>query len=142
MTMPDYQLAETVLSREVARLENLAGLKDLRDIFVNIGSLQNATTEAQARFEAARAAEVEAQADLEKIHQQVADAKAAAASEIADAQAAADAVLTRAKVAAAAIVAGAEAKASQIISDAEARTSETNRRAAVLADALKAAGAA
>jgi hypothetical protein len=139
MTTPiNYQDAEGALSRELVRLDSLT---TLRDALREVGSMQQSADEAGKRLEAARAAEAEAQADLEKIQQRVDDAKAAADVEIATAQAAGDAELTRAKNAAAAIIAGAEAKAAKIVADAETQTADARKRAQVLSDAIAQAGA-
>ena len=135
--MPDFTSAQSALDQELARH---AAVANLRDAFREIGGLQQAADEAGKRLDAARAAETIAQADLVAIQKQVADARAAADVDIATASAAADDVLTKAKVAAAAIVAGARTEAERIVADARSQTADSVRRAAVLADAIKAVG--
>jgi hypothetical protein len=137
MNMPDFTSAEGALSRELVRFE---GLTALRDVFTNLGSLQQATTEAQTRADAARAAEAAAQSDLAEILRQVSEAKAAAATAIAEAQASVAAVLAKANDDAAAIVAAAREQADKIISDAANATADSKRRAQLLADAIQQAG--
>jgi hypothetical protein len=87
-----FQSAENALTNEITRMQ---GLIDARDALGDLGSLEQATAEAQTRLDAARSAETTAQAELDAILQRVADAKAAAATEIAGAQAGVAAVESR-----------------------------------------------
>jgi F0F1-type ATP synthase membrane subunit b/b' len=132
MTTIDFQSAQSALDRELVRLESLGVL---RDALREVGGLQQAADEAGKRLDAARAAEASAKADLAAIELQVENAKA----EIIQAQAAADDLITKAKVAGAAIEARARAEAERIVADAKTQSEQTTRRAAVLADAIRAA---
>jgi uncharacterized protein YaiI (UPF0178 family) len=136
-TTIDWTSAQGALDRELIRLESLRTLRDAVQI---AGGLQQTADESGKRLEAAQAAEAEAQADLEKIQQQVDAARSAADLEIAKASAAGDVVLTQAKVAASAIIAGAKAEAAKIISDAEIQTADARKRAQVLSAAIAQAG--
>jgi hypothetical protein len=133
----DFQSAEGALSRELVRLEALA---NLRDALREAGSLQQATSEAKMRMDAARTDEAKAQRDLADIQQRVAAAQKVADVDIAKAEQAAEGVRLQAQVASAAIVEAAKTKAAQIISDAETQTADARKRAAALSDAIKAAG--
>jgi hypothetical protein len=133
----DFTSAQAALDRELVRFDPLA---NLRDALKDIGGLAQAADEAGKRLEAARAEEATAQADLEAIRLRVANARAAADVDIATASAAADDVITKSKVASAAIIEAAKKQAVEIVEQAKSATADSVRRAAVLADAIKAVG--
>jgi protein involved in polysaccharide export with SLBB domain len=139
MTTPaiDYTSAQNALDRELVRFE---GLRTLRDAVQIAGGFQQTADESAKRLEATLAAETEAQNRLEALSLRVADAQAQADIDIARAHAAGDTELTKARVAASAILEKAKLEAAQIVSDAKSQTADSVRRAAVLADAIKAVG--
>jgi hypothetical protein len=134
----NFQLAENAIANEITRLQ---GLIDARDALRELGSLEQAIGEAGVRMEAARKDEAAAQAQLDALKQKVAAAKADSAAQIAAAKADVEAVRTKAQADADKIIADARKEAGRIVADAERATSESKRRAQVLSDALKVAGA-